>query len=173
MNDFKIQAALDTINVFKDFNALFDKDNEEAARKAFQREKALNLAETVISTYTGAQKAFTSQLNPLDPTSLGRAQIAAGIAIAGGLARAAAIAGQKFEPKGGSTSIASGVASQSVPNAQGLTPQFNIVGTSGTNQLAQTIGSQFDRPLRAYVVGGDVTTSQELERKRIKIATFG
>lgn len=173
LNDFKIQAALDTINVFKDFNALFDKDNEEAARKAFQREKALNLAETVISTYTGAQKAFTSQLNPLDPTSLGRAQIAAGIAIAGGLARAAAIARQKFEPKGGSTSIASGVASQSVPNAQGLTPQFNIVGTSGTNQLAQTIGSQFDRPLRAYVVGGDVTTSQELERKRIKIATFG
>ena len=173
LNDFKIQAALDTINVFKDFNALFDKDNEEAARKAFQREKALNLAETVISTYSAAQKAYGSQIVFGDPTSLGRAQIAAGIAIAGGLARAAAIARQKFEPKGGSTSIASGVASQSVPNAQVLTPQFNIVGTSGTNQLAQTIGSQFDRPLRAYVVGGDVTTSQELERKRIKIATFG
>lgn len=173
LNDFKIQAALDTINVFKDFNALFDKDNEEAARKAFLREKALNLAETVITTYTAAQKAFTSQINPLDPTSLVRAQVAAGIALAGGLARAAAIAKQKFEPRGGSTSVTSAIPSQSVPNAQALTPQFNIVGTSGTNQLAQSIGSQFDRPLRAYVVGGDVTTSQELERKRIKIATFG
>jgi len=173
LNDFKIQAALDTINVFKDFNALFDKDNEEAARKAFLREKALNLAETVITTYTAAQKAYTSQLNPLDPTSLVRAQVAAGITLAGGLARAAAIAKQKFEPSGGSTSVPSAIPSQSVPNAQALTPQFNIVGTSGTNQLAQSIGSQFDRPLRAYVVGGDVTTSQELERKRIKIATFG
>jgi hypothetical protein len=173
LNDFKIQAALDTINVFKDFNALFNKDNEEASRKAFLREKALNLAETVITTYTAAQKAYTSQLNPLDPTSLVRAQVAAGITLAGGLARAAAIAKQKFEPSGGSTSIPSAIPSQSVPNAQALTPQFNIVGTSGTNQLAQSIGSQFDRPLRAYVVGGDVTTSQELERKRIKIATFG
>ena len=173
LNDFKIQAALDTINVFKDFNALFDKDNEEAARKAFQREKALNLAETVISTYSAAQKAYGSQIVLGDPTSLGRAQIAAGIALAGGLARAAAIAKEKFEPKGGSANVAPRAASQSVPNAQALTPQFNIVGTSGTNQLAQSIGSQFDRPLRAYVVGGDVTTSQELERKRIKIATFG
>jgi len=173
LNDFKIQTALATLNIFKDFNALFDKDNEEAARKAFLREKALNLAETVITTYTAAQKAYTSQLNPLDPTSLVRAQVAAGITIAGGLARAAAIAKQKFEPSGGSTNVPSAIPSQSVPNAQALTPQFNIVGTSGTNQLAQSIGSQFDRPLRAYVVGGDVTTSQELERKRIKIATFG
>jgi hypothetical protein len=27
--------------------------------------------------------------------------------------------------------------------------------------------------MRAYVVGSDVTSSQELERKRIKTATFG
>ena len=52
-------------------------------------------------------------------------------------------------------------------------PQFNIVGQSGTNQLAQGIGGQFDRPIRAYVVGGDVTTSQQLQRQRVRTATFG
>ena len=52
-------------------------------------------------------------------------------------------------------------------------PQFNIVGQSGTNQLAQGIGGQFDQPIRAYVVGGDVTTSQQLQRRRVRTATFG
>jgi DNA repair exonuclease SbcCD ATPase subunit len=52
-------------------------------------------------------------------------------------------------------------------------PQFNIVGQSGTNQLAQGIGAQFDQPVRAYVVGQDVTTSQQLQRQRVRTATFG
>jgi len=59
------------------------------------------------------------------------------------------------------------------PTAPSVTPSFNVVGASGINQLAQSIGQQNTQPVRAYVVGGDVTTSQELERKRIKIATFG
>ncbi len=59
------------------------------------------------------------------------------------------------------------------PSIQGATPSFNVVGTSGINQLAQSINQQTNQPLRAYVVGGDITSSQELERKRIKTATFG
>lgn len=170
LNQFIVDSSLQTLSILRDLNTLYDKDNEEAARRAFQREKALNLAETIITTYTAAQKAYASQLNPLDPTSLGRAQIAAGLAVASGLAKAAIIARQKFEPSGDSSSVPS---TPSSPSVTGLTPQFNIVGTSGTNQLAQSIGSQFGQPLRAYVVGGDITSSQELERKRIKTATFG
>ena len=60
-------------------------------------------------------------------------------------------------------------ATPSAPTA----PQFNIVGQSGTNQLAQSIGGQFNQPIRAYVVGGDVTTSQQLQRQRVRTATFG
>lgn len=56
------------------------------------------------------------------------------------------------------------------PTASSVAPSFNVVGQSGINQLAQSIN---EKPVRAYVVGGDVTTSQELERKRIKTATFG
>ena len=69
--------------------------------------------------------------------------------------------------------------SSSLPSASavarggGLQAQFNIVGTSGINQLAQGIGGQFQQPLRAYVVGGDVMGYDELQRRRIRTATFG
>lgn len=48
--------------------------------------KALAIAQTTIDTYVGAQKAYTSQLIPGDPTSPFRASVAAGVAVAVGLA---------------------------------------------------------------------------------------
>ena len=61
----------------------------------------------------------------------------------------------------------------STPTAPSQPPQFNVVGQGGVNQLAQSIGGQFQQPIRAYVVGGDVTTSQQLQRQRVRTATFG
>jgi hypothetical protein len=48
-----------------------------------------------------------------------------------------------------------------------------MVGQSGANQLATAVGSQFNQPIRAYVVGGEINSAQEMERKRIKTASFG
>jgi hypothetical protein len=73
------------------------------------------------------------------------------------------------EPTGGG----SPPATITTPSAPSQPPQFNIVGQGGINQLAQGIGSQFNQPIRAYVVGGDVTTSQQLQRQRVRTATFG
>ena len=58
-----------------------------------------------------------------------------------------------------------------LPTAPSRRPQFSMVGTSGINQLAQSVAQ--DRPLRAYVVGSDVTTQQELDRKRVTTSSFG
>lgn len=170
IKDLAVDSVMSTFSSLKELNSIYDKDSEEAAKRAFMREKALSLAETIVSTYSSAQKAYASQLIPGDPTSVVRAQIAAGVAIAGGLARAATIASQKFQSSSESSTVPS---APSAPSVQGVSPQFNIVGQGGTNQLAQSIGAKFDQPIRAFVVGGDVTTSQELERKRIKTATFG
>jgi len=52
-------------------------------------------------------------------------------------------------------------------------PSFNVVGTSGTNQLAQTIGSQQQQPIKAYVVANDVTTQQGLDRNIVQSASIG
>jgi hypothetical protein len=52
-------------------------------------------------------------------------------------------------------------------------PQFNIVGQSGTNQLAQTIAGQQNKPIEAFVVSSAISTAQSLDRNRVKTATFG
>lgn len=69
--------------------------------------KAFSIAQATIDTYLGAQKAYTSQFIPGDPTSPVRAAIAAGAAVAVGLKNIQKIAGvkdPKFE-KGGLMSI--------------------------------------------------------------------
>jgi hypothetical protein len=52
-------------------------------------------------------------------------------------------------------------------------PSFNIVGPSGANQIAESIGARDSQPTRAYVVGGDVTTQQGLNRGIVQNATLG
>jgi hypothetical protein len=47
-------------------------------------------------------------------------------------------------------------------------PKFNIVGNSGINQLAQLQQT----PMQAYVVSGEVTSAQALDRNRIQNATL-
>lgn len=54
--------------------------------------KGLLIAQTLFSTYSAAQKAFESQVVPLDPTSTVRAFIAAALATTAGLARVGQIA---------------------------------------------------------------------------------
>jgi len=50
-------------------------------------------------------------------------------------------------------------------------PQFNIVsGTSG-NQIAEGLNSN-NKPIKAYVVGSDVSTQQELDRKTVATASI-
>ena len=52
-------------------------------------------------------------------------------------------------------------------------PAFNVVGSSSTNQLAQTIGAKEQQPIRTYVVSSDVSTAQSLDRNIIQSASIG
>lgn len=56
--------------------------------------------------------------------------------------------------------------------AYSKSPTFNVVGTSPINQVAQAVG-QNQQPVKAYVVSGDVSTAQSLDRNRISSATLG
>jgi hypothetical protein len=123
--------------------------------------KALALAQVAIDTYTGATKAL-AQGGVYGYIG------AAGI-IASGIANTRSIMAVET-PDGGGVSAPSIVDNLQVPSQAA---QFNVVGQGGINQLAESIGQQNRQPMRAYVVGGDITSSQELERKRIKTATFG
>jgi hypothetical protein len=51
-------------------------------------------------------------------------------------------------------------------------PQFNVVGASGINQVAQSINQQSNQPIKAYVVSKDVTTAQSLDRNIVNSASM-
>ena len=59
------------------------------------------------------------------------------------------------------------------PQVQTAAPSFNIVGSAPENQLAQTISAQTGKPIRTYVVAGDVTTAQGLERNIVEESSLG
>lgn len=155
----------------KEKQKLLDENNKRA-KKAFEVQKAVSIASALVATYQSAVSAYQSQFLPLpDPSSPIRGAIAAAAAVAAGLVNVKNIASQKFEgaslsgsssPSGGGTS---GAGESSV-----ITPNFNIVGNAqATNPLAG-LGNQ---PIQAYVVSGEVTTAQNLDRNRINYATFG
>ena len=129
--------------------------------------KAAAVASATISTYSAANKAYESQLAIPTPDAPIRATIAAGIAIAGGLLNVQKILAVKTPGGGGSGGTApSGGNSMTAPS-------FNVVGSSSTNQLAQSIGTQSQTPVRSYVVASDVSTAQALDRNIIRNATIG
>lgn len=156
LSDLAVDSALGTLSALKDLNSIFDAENEEAQKKAFQREKALNIAETIISTYSAAQKAFASQLIPGDPTSIVRGQIAAGVAIAGGLARVAVISAQKFDSPStaGGGGAAAGVGG--IPSAGGGGQQVTGVPAIPGAQY----GDSGITTLNAVVLSGEMTSAQ-------------
>ena len=132
--------------------------------------KAAAIAATTIDTYQSATSAYKSLSGiPVVGPALGT--VAAGVAIAAGLANVKKIISVKT-PKGGgggATPSMSGAATGS-----GTAPQFNVVGNSGVNQLASVMSTnQQQPPVQAYVVANNVTTAQSLDRNIIKSATLG
>jgi len=124
--------------------------------------KALAVAQIIIDTTQGAMKAYGAYPPPFGA-------IAAAGVVAAGVANLNKVKSVQVPTNGNSTPSTS----LQTPTAASAPPQFNIVGQSNVNQLAQSIGSQFQQPIRAYVVGQDVTTSQQLQRQRVRTATFG
>ena len=113
-----------------------------------------------------AGKAITASLASA-PIAIGPVPNPAGIASLAFAATSSAlniakIASTKFESPGGSPDTPT-------PNiGGGSAPNFNVVGDSGVNQLA-TLQQQ---PTQAYVVSGEVTTAQALDRNRVQNATL-
>ena len=115
--------------------------------------KAAAIASTTIDTYVSAQKAYTTQLIPGDPSSPLRAAVAAGAAIAGGLANVKKILAVESGLPGGNKSRGGGGAGGgSVPRA----PSVNqgIVSRDTIEQNDTVIESQ------PTLVIDDVTNAQ-------------
>ena len=157
------------LSAISDLTELFGKKSEKQAKRAFQIKKAASISSALIDTFLSARSAYYSQFTPVpDPSSPVRGGIAAGIAVASGLIGVAKIASQKFE---GGGSVSGGGGAEGGGGGMGggsQAPSFNVVGNNGINQLAQLQ----QQPTQAYVVSGQVTTAQSLDRNRVQNATL-
>ena len=70
-----------------------------------------------------------------------------------------------------SPSVGGGSGGGGSMSAAAAAPQFNVVGNTGVNQLAQTLGSQ--QPVQAFVVANQVTSQQALDRNIVNNASIG
>lgn len=127
--------------------------------------KGLAIVQGIRDTYAGANKALASAPPPFN-------FVAAATVIAGGLANVKNILSTKDpQPPGFARGASSGGVSVSAPSAP-APPAFNVVGTSGTNQLADVIAGQSSKPMKAYVVSSEVSTAQSLERNIVQGASI-
>jgi hypothetical protein len=172
VTDAKLSLASSSFGALGNLATAFASNNEKSQKRAFKINKAVQLAQALISTYQGANAIFASAAaNPATVLFPAQPFIMAGAAIAAGLANVANISRTKFQGGGGGASSAS--APPSIGGGGGSQPaQFNIIGGTGINQLAEGLGGQNSQPIQTYVVSGDVTTAQGLDRNKIDTATI-
>ena len=133
--------------------------------------KAAAIASATINTYIGATKALATYPPPFGA-------IAAGVTIAGGLMQVKKIISTKIpKPPGASLPAAStgggGGGGAAIPTIQA--PQIETGGAGLANtgsQIAETIASTSDRPVQAFVVSTEVSSTQALDRRTNAAASF-
>ena len=169
--DEKIQAVEATLQVVA---GLIDQQSVAG--------KAVAVALTLIDTYQAATAAYKATVGiPVVGPTL--APIAAAAAIAAGLATVKKIVSTKIpsaKDAGGSVP-GGGAASTSAPAFSQPTISAPQIGATANQQgqLAGIVAGALDRnnsegrPIRAYVVGNDVTSEQQLQRRLRTAARLG
>jgi hypothetical protein len=171
--DQRYQLTLGSFQAIADLSAFFAGKSEEGQERAFKIQKAVNIAKTLIETYAAAQSAYASQLTVPDPSAPIRAAIAAGVAIASGLARVAAIRNTNFSRA--SNGMTAGVRPAGMQGGvgglppQGFSPNQStpIVPPQGQNGNGQL------PPQRVFVLERDIQNVGRRVRNVESFATFG
>tara|TARA_R110000787_G_scaffold130386_6_gene242337 strand:+ start:672 stop:2525 length:1854 start_codon:yes stop_codon:yes gene_type:complete len=125
--------------------------------------KGLAVASATINTYRGVSDALAAvTVTPFD-TAL-KFSNAAAIGVAG-FQNVSAINSVTIPDQ------ASTVAGTTAPTPTVSAPSFNLIeGTEGSN-VADSVNTQNNTPLKAYVVSSEVTSGQELDRKIESVST--
>ncbi len=145
------------------------KKQEAIEKKRFKLNKAANIAGASINTYLAASQILS------DPSFKGRPVarfVAMAATITTGLLNVAKIARQKFQSSAGSGgSIGAGAGGAG--GGEGREFNFNLAGSTQSNQLTQSIAGQLSQPIQAYVVSSEMTSQQQLDLSISNTATIG
>jgi hypothetical protein len=188
LEDLKLKAKVDSINEQKRIDLQYISfaqgiggmlstlagENEALQKAALIVEKGAAIASIIIKTQSSnAVLRATASASAPPPANIpfialaeaqaARNNIGAGISIASILATTLT----SFNKTSGGRSGGAG------GNVEVEAPDFNIVGASSESQLAQSIGGQQSKPIKAFVVGKEITTQQELDRNTINTAGLG
>lgn len=156
----QIDLAVQGFQLIAGIAEAFAGEDVKRQKKAFQIKKVADIAAATVDGYRAVLSTYAQ--TPGGPVIKG---IAAGLAGSFAALQIANIAKQQFQGGGDGADVA---ASADAGGAEAVTPQFNVVGDSGINQIAQLQ----QQPVQAFVVSGEVTTSQALDRNRVQNATL-
>jgi len=165
LKNARLQIAQQVLGGLMDLNSLLTDSGIVNAKKSFQINKALGIAQASIATYEGAANAFTTAAkSPITIGFPGYPAVMAAIAVAAGLARVAKIAATKFNPSGGASAPSGGGMSGGGGGAMG--------GGGGGSTSAPALDLSFlnngqtkAQPLQTYVLATNVTSAQDAQQK--------
>lgn len=177
VEDAKVAIQLQGLNALGDLVGLaksLGEKNKGLQRAALIAESAIGISKIIINTQAAnAAARLKYALLPggaaLAATESLLNKVSAGIGIAANVAATA----KGLSALGGGGASSGGASNPAGGGGGSSAPQFNLVGQSSTNQLSQTIANQQKQPIKTYVVAGDVTTQQGLDRNAVQTSTFG
>ena len=146
------------------------KKQEAIEKKRFKLNKAANIATASINTYLAASQILS------DPSFKGRPVarfVAMAATITTGLLNVAKIARQKFQSSAGSGGSIGAAAGGNGSGDNTREFNFNLAGSTQSNQLTQSIAGQLSQPIQAYVVSSEITSQQQLDLNIANTATIG
>lgn len=158
----KESAIMGTLNVTKsglqataDLVSAFAGKSKDAQKKAFEFQKGINIATATIDTFQSAVAAYKSALLvPIVGNVL--APIAAGVAVAAGIANIRKIEQTKFDSKETPSGSAGGGGGSFAPNLSAP------VGNTSTNLASIGFGGQEQpEPVKVFVTETDISSSQK------------
>ena len=125
------------------------------------------VARSIVAVSEGTAQTAKIGFPQNIPMLIGYAAQAVGIisAIKGAAKASSSISG------GAGISIPQSVSVPQIQAPQAQSPSFNVVGTSGVNQLAQSIQGQ-QQPIETYIVAANVTSQQALDRNITETASI-
>jgi len=184
-------ASLDLLGQFGSFLQQIAGENKKLAIAGVIAEQAAAIGKIVVNTSIANAKAVAASPLTFGQPWVAINTISAGIGIASAIAAAVkAVREIKASDKGapaGKTAVprpaAPASAASSIPQIASTDGEANtgaqiaetIAATqqASTERVAGTMEQQSDKPLKAYVVSGDVSSQQALDRRVAQSATFG
>ena len=154
----RVDAMKTSLSIISDLAGAFAGDSEAQQKKAFNIQKGVSIATATIDTFLAAQGAYRSQMAIPTPDAPVRAAVAAGIAVAQGLARVAIISKQQFKGSGAPSGGGGGGGGDGGGGGGGTTApspaNFAFLGNQPNQQP----------PLQAYIVGTQVSSNLEAQQ---------